>query len=278
MSKPVTSPIKRVQNRIETLRLELGEHNRRYYEDAAPTITDQEYDALYRELVVLETAHPELLTPDSPTQRVGGKPLEAFSQIRHRVPMLSLDNTYSEEEVIEFYRRVQKTLPGREVPVIIEPKIDGVAVSLFYEEGALRYAATRGDGVTGDDITQNARTIRSVPRHLHGQSLPERLEVRGEVYLPKSGFAQLNRDRAEAGLPIFANPRNSAAGSLKQLDPALVAKRPLAFVAHSFGLLEGGAELHSQSEMFGLLKECGLKISERLWTATTAEEIPARDP
>ena len=269
MSKPPES----AEKRVAMLRQELAEHNRRYYEDAAPTITDQQYDALYRELIDLETAHPELLTPDSPTQRVGGKPLEEFSQIRHRVPMLSLDNTYSEGEVSEFYRRVQKALPGREVPVIIEPKIDGVAVSLFYEHGALRYAATRGDGVTGDDITQNARTIRTIPRHLHGEALPKRLEVRGEVYFPKSGFAKLNRARAEAGLPLFANPRNAAAGSLKQLDPAIVAKRPLAFVAHSFGLLEGGAELHSQSEMFRVLAACGLKISERLWTAATAEDI-----
>ncbi len=269
MSKPPTPPVQR----IETLRVELAEHNRRYYEEAAPTITDQQYDALYRELVDLETAHPEYLTPDSPTQRVGGKPLEEFSQIRHRVPMLSLDNTYSEEEVAEFYRRVQKVLPGRAVPVVIEPKIDGVAVSLFYEGGALRYAATRGDGVIGDDITQNARTIRTIPRHLHGKSLPERLEVRGEVYLPKSGFARLNKERTEAGQPAFANPRNAAAGSLKQLDPAIAAKRPLAFVAHSFGLLEGGTEIHSQSEMFKLLTACGLKISEKLWEADTAEGI-----
>ncbi len=274
MAKATNSPTESDQKRVAALRTELAEHNRRYYEEAAPTITDQQYDALYRELIDLETAHPELLTPDSPTQRVGGKPLEEFSQIRHRVPMLSLDNTYSEEEVAEFYRRVQKALPGREVPVIIEPKIDGVAVSLFYENGALKYAATRGDGVVGDDITQNARTIRTIPRGLHGDALPERLEVRGEVYLPKSGFARLNRERTEAGLPAFANPRNAAAGSLKQLDPAVAAKRPLAFVAHSFGLLEGGsAELHSQSEMFRLLTACGLKISERLWTAATAEDI-----
>ena len=191
MSQSSALPIERARERIETLRIELAKHNRRYYEDAAPTITDQQYDALYRELVDLEAAYPGLLTPDSPTQRVGGKPLEEFSQIRHRVPMLSLDNTYSEEEVIaEFYRRVQKTLPGRDVPVIIEPKIDGVAVSLFYENGALRYAATRGDGVTGDDITQNARTIGTIPRRLHGDSLPGRLEVRGEVYLAQKRIRQ----------------------------------------------------------------------------------------
>ena len=263
-----------VRQEAAALRLEIAGHNQRYYQDAAPTITDQEYDALYRQLADLETAHPDLRTPDSPTQRVGGAPLEEFTQIRHRVPMLSLDNTYSETEVAEFYRRVQKALPGREVPVIIEPKIDGVAVSLFYEQGTLQYAATRGDGVTGDDITQNARTIKTIPRRLHGSGVPAQLEVRGEVYLPKAGFARLNQARQEAGQPVFANPRNAAAGSLKQLDPAVVARRPLAFVAHSFGLLEGGgAELHSQSEMFALLTRCGLPVSERLWTAADAEGI-----
>ncbi len=262
------------RQRAEALRLEIAGHNHRYYQDAAPTITDQEYDALYRELADLEAAHPDLLTPDSPTQRVGGAPLEEFTQIRHRVPMLSLDNTYSEEEVVEFYRRVQKSLPGREVPVIIEPKVDGVAVSLFYEKGALQYAATRGDGVQGDDITQNARTIKTIPRRLHGDGVPDELEVRGEVYLPKSGFSKLNESRAAEGKPLFANPRNAAAGSLKQLDPAIVARRPLAFVAHSFGLMEGGgATLHSQSEMFALLTKCGLRISEKLWTAADAEGI-----
>ena len=271
---PSSSAPESVRREVAALRLEIAAHNQRYYQDAAPTITDQEYDALYRHLADLEAAHPDLRSPDSPTQRVGGAPLEAFSQIRHRVPMLSLDNTYSETEVVEFYRRVQKALPGRDVPVIIEPKIDGVAVSLFYENGALGYAATRGDGVTGDDITQNARTIRTIPRRLHGEGVPKELEVRGEVYLPKAGFSQLNRARADAGQPLFANPRNAAAGSLKQLDPAVVAQRPLAFVAHSFGLLAGGAaELHSQSEMFALLTRCGLRISERLWTATDAEGI-----
>ena len=261
------------KQRIDALRSEIIEHNQRYYQDAAPSITDQEYDALYRELADLEAAFPEFLSPDSPTQRVGGAPLEEFTQIRHRVPMLSLDNTYSETEVAEFYRRVQKALPGRDVPVVIEPKIDGVAVSLFYEHGALQYAATRGDGVQGDDITQNARTIRTIPHRLRGKA-PERLEVRGEVFMPRSGFDKFNAARAAAGEPLFANPRNATAGSLKQLDPAIVAKRPLAFIAHSFGLLEGGAtELHSQSEMCELLTACGLKVSEKLWRENTVEGI-----
>jgi DNA ligase (NAD+) len=261
------------QHRVDALRAQIAEHNRRYYQEAAPTITDREYDALYRELADLEAAHPELARADSPTQRVGGAPLAEFTQIRHQVPMLSLDNTYSEEEVGEFYRRVQKALPNRDVPVIIEPKIDGVAVSLYYENGVLQYAATRGDGIVGDDITQNARTIRTIPTRLKGTP-PARLEVRGEVYLPNEGFARMNEARAEAGQPVFANPRNAAAGSLKQLDPAMVATRPLAFIAHSFGLLEG-AEVGSQTGMFALLDACGLHRSERLWTAHTAGEILA---
>ncbi|MBV9127992.1 MAG: NAD-dependent DNA ligase LigA [Verrucomicrobia bacterium] len=255
-----------IEQRLAELRREIEEHNRRYYEEAAPTISDQHYDALYRELRELETAHPALLTPDSPTQRVGGRPLEEFAQVRHRVPMLSLDNTYSETEVAEFYQRVRKALPGREVPVVIEPKVDGVAVSLFYEAGRLVYAATRGDGVTGDDITQNIRTIRTVPPRLRGDDFPAELEVRGEVFLPKSGFAKINAERAAAGQPLFANPRNAAAGSLKQLDPAIAARRPLDFFAHSYGLLTGRA-VGSHSEFFRLLDEVGIPHSQRLWSA-----------
>src|SRR5216117_4080597 len=168
--------------RIETLRRDITEHNRRYYEEAAPVISDREYDRLYRELVDLETQFPELVTPDSPTQRVGGKPLQAFAQIQHRVPMLSLDNTYSEEEVVNFYKRITRLLPDEKIPVVIEPKVDGVAVSVMYEKGRLKYAATRGDGVAGDDITQNIKTIRSVTHQLRGDA-PEVFEVRGEAYL-----------------------------------------------------------------------------------------------
>src|ERR1700739_3937341 len=155
-------------NRVVQLRREIEEHNRRYYEEAAPTISDREYDRLYAELVDLESRFPMLVTPDSPTQRVGGKPQQAFAQIKHRVPMLSLDNTYSEEEVANFYARIIRLLPNEKIPVVIEPKADGVAVSLFYENGKLKYAATRGDGLVGDDITQNIRTIRSVPERLRG--------------------------------------------------------------------------------------------------------------
>jgi DNA ligase (NAD+) len=257
--------------RVAQLRQEIEEHNRRYYQEAAPTISDREYDRLYRELVELEERFPELASPDSPTQRVGGKPLEAFAQVAHRVPMLSLDNTYSEDEVAEFRRRMERHLPNEKIPVVVEPKVDGVAVSLLYEKGCLRYAATRGDGTVGDDITQNIRTIRSVPKELKG-SAPDVLEVRGEVFMDKRGFAKLNAVRADAGLPPFANPRNAAAGSLKQLDPTIAAQRPLGVVFYGTGLVEG-AKLAKHSELFPLLKKLGLPCSERWWLADSIEEI-----
>ena len=257
--------------RVAELRREIEGHNRRYYEEAAPTISDREYDALYRELSDLEQKFPELASPDSPTQRVGGKPLKAFAQITHRVPMLSLDNTYSEEELGDFYKRLERLLPNKKIPVVIEPKVDGVAVSLLYEKGELRYAATRGDGTVGDDITQNICTIRSLPKKLKGD-VPDILEIRGEAYLHKTGFAKLNAERREAGLPEFANPRNAAAGSLKQLDPSIAARRPLGLVFYGTGLIEG-ATLDKHSELFALLKKLGLPGSERWWMAESLEEI-----
>ena len=257
--------------RIAQLRREIEEHNRRYYEEAAPTISDREYDQLYRELVDLEKQFPDLAKGESPTQRVGGKPLKAFGQITHRAPMLSLDNTYSEEEVTDFYRRLERLLPNKKIPVVIEPKVDGVAVSLLYEKGKLQYAATRGDGTVGDDITQNILTIRSVPRQLQGD-VPEVLEVRGEAYLNKAGFAKLNAERREAGLLEFANPRNAAAGSLKQLDPAIAAKRPLGVVFYGTGSIEG-ARLDKHSELFPLIKKLGLPASEKWWLADSVDEI-----
>ena len=260
-----------VEQRIGALRAEIREHDRRYYEEAAPTISDREYDQLYRELVDLEARYPQFASADSPTRRVGGAPQKAFAPITHRVPMLSLDNTYSEEEVAAFYRRMEKLLPNQKIPVVVEPKVDGVAVSLLYEEGHLRYAATRGDGRTGDDITQNIRTIRSLPKRLKGDA-PRVFEVRGEVFMTKEGFAKLNAERSEAGLPVFANPRNSAAGSLKQLDPAITARRPLGIILYGTGAVEG-VELTHQTELMELLKKLGLPCSERWWYATSVEEI-----
>src|SRR3954469_18962967 len=191
---------KEAAKRVTQLRHEIEEHNRRYHEEDAPTISDREFDELVRELSNLEKRFPNLATADSPTQRVGGKPLKAFGQITHRVPMLSLDNTYSEEEITDFYRRMERLLPNKKIPVVIEPKVDGIAVSLLYEKGNLRYAATRGDGTVGDDITQNVRTIRRVPVRLKGAA-PKILELRGEVYLDKKGFAKMNAAREEQGLP-----------------------------------------------------------------------------
>src|SRR5437773_511931 len=262
---------KEAAKRLRELRGEIRKHDRLYYEEAAPVISDREYDRLYRELVDLEKQFPDLVTPDSPTQRVGGKPLEAFAQIQHRVPMLSLDNTYSEGEVANFYKRITRLLPNAKIPVVIEPKVDGVAVSLLYENGRLRHAATRGDGFVGDDITQNIKTIRSNPERLRGAA-PKLFEARGEVYMDKRGFEKLNEERRKAGFPLFANTRNAAAGSLKHLDPSIVAKRPLGIVFYGTGGTEGvDVDLHS--EIFGLFKKVGLPTSERWWLAKSVDEI-----
>jgi DNA ligase (NAD+) len=258
------------ENKIAQLREEIRKHDRLYYQDAAPVISDREYDRLYRELVDLETEFPDLLTPDSPTQHVGGKPLEAFAQIQHRAPMLSLDNTYSEEEVANFYNRMMRLLPDEEIPVVIEPKVDGVAVSVMYEKGWLKYAATRGDGVVGDDITQNVKTIRGVPHQLRGA--PDVFEARGEAYLDKAGFEKLNRERKAAGLPLFANPRNAAAGSLKHLDPKAAAQRPLGIVFYGTGAVEG-TEIDLHSEIFRIFKKFGLPTHEKWWVSQSIDEI-----
>ena len=262
---------KQAAKRIPQLREEIRKHDRLYYEDAAPIISDHEYDRLYKELVDLETQFPDLLTPDSPTQRVGGKPLQAFEQVSHLIPMLSLDNTYSEAEVKNFYARMQRLLPDEKIPVVIEPKVDGVAVSLIYENGKLRQAATRGDGNVGDNITQNIRTIRSVPERLRDNA-PKLLEVRGEVYMDRKGFEKLNDEREKEGLALFANPRNAAAGSLKQLDPSIVAKRPLGIVLYGTGATER-VDIDLHSKIFPLLKKLGLPVTERWWMAESVEEI-----
>src|SRR6266446_7060895 len=262
---------KEAERKIRQLREEIRKHDRLYYEEAAPMISDHKYDRLYKELADLETQFPDLLTPDSPTQRVGGRPLQAFQQVSHLIPMLSLDNTYSEEEVKNFYARLQRLLPDEKIPVVIEPKVDGVAVSLIYESGRLRQAATRGDGNVGDNITQNIRTIHSVPERLR-DAAPKLLEVRGEVYMDRKGFEKLNDERQKQGLPLFANPRNAAAGSLKQLDPAIVAKRPLGIVLYGTGAIEG-LDVDRHSEIFPLLKNLGLPVTERWWLAQSVEEI-----
>jgi DNA ligase (NAD+) len=257
--------------RVTELRREIEKHDRLYYEQATPIISDRHYDRLYKELVDLEAEFPNLVTPDSPTQRVGGTPLQAFAQIEHRVPMLSLDNTYSEDEIANFYKRITRLLPDEKIPVVIEPKVDGVAVSLMYENGHLKYAATRGDGSVGDDITRNVKTIRSVPHQLR-VGAPKVFEVRGEAFLDKDGFKKLNKEREAAGLSLFANARNAAAGSLKHLDPKIAAKRPLGIVFYGTGATEG-ADVDLHSEVFPLFKNLGLPTHEHWWLADSVEKI-----
>ncbi len=266
-------PTAEAKDRIEALRKTIAEHDRRYYLEAAPAISDQEYDRLYRELRELETEFPDLVTPDSPTQRIGDAPLDGFAQIAHRTSMLSLDNTYSEAEVGDFFRRLQRLLPKTTVTTVIEPKVDGVAISLFYEDGRLVYAATRGNGTVGDDVTQNVRTIRAIPLRLPNAS-DIAAEVRGEIFLPKDVFARLNSDRQRAGEPAFANPRNTAAGSLKQLNSRLVAERRLSAIFYGFGLIEG-VTVTSQRETLARLSEWGLPTHRRVWTADSVEEVIA---
>ncbi len=254
----------RVEARIEALRRQIDDHNYRYYVLDDPEIPDAEYDRLMRELQRLESEHPELVTPDSPTQRVGAPPSSAFAEVRHRVPMLSLDNAFSDEELDEFDRRVRERLGMDEVAYSAEPKFDGLAVSLRYEGGRFVQAATRGDGYTGEDVTANARTIRAIPLRLLGEGWPELLEVRGEVVMPKRGFEALNERQRARGDKPFANPRNAAAGSLRQLDPAVTAERPLSFFAYAVGEMEGGAMADTHSGNMRLLQGWGLPVPREL--------------
>lgn len=248
-------------------------HDHAYYNLGQPTISDHEYDRLYRELLDLEKECPELLTPDSPSQRVGGAPLDAFAPVEHAVPMMSLDNTYSQEEVREFVERVARLLPEEELEWTVEPKIDGVAVNLRYENGVFVVGATRGDGTTGDDITANLKTIRSVPLKLSGNA-PAVVEVRGEAYMTNSGFAKLNLEREAAGEPVYANPRNTTAGTLKQLDSRNVATRPLGVIFYGLGQLEGDSwNPRTQVEMFEGLNQFGFKTHGRVWRCKTVEEL-----
>ncbi|GAJ08648.1 unnamed protein product, partial [marine sediment metagenome] len=236
-------------------------------------ITDRQYDKLFAELKVLEEANPQLITPDSPTQRVSGRPLEGFTTVRHAVPMLSMDNTYNAEELRAFDERVAKGLGGRDFDYVVELKIDGVAISLRYEDGTLVTAATRGDGEVGDDVTTNVRTIKAVPLVLlGGRKIPTVLEVRGEVYMPTAAFVELNKLRAEAGESAFANPRNAAAGSLKLLDARITAERNLAFFAYSIGELSGPlAENHYQT-LQGF-KKLGLPINPNIKKAGDIDKV-----
>lgn len=258
---------------IDRLRREIEEHDRRYYVEARPTISDPDYDRLFRELRDLESAHPELISPDSPTQRVGGRATAGFRQVRHAVPMLSLDNLFAKEGLEglqKWVTSVEKAVPGEPLEWLVEPKIDGLAISLRYEDGRLVTGATRGDGETGDDITDNLKTIRSIPLRIEGA--PEILEVRGEVYMPVAGFRRMCDEMRAAGEEPFANPRNAAAGSLKQLDPATVAKRPLTIVLYGIGEISDD-EPTTQAGLLAWLRKLGFPAPQFEKVCKSAEEV-----
>ncbi len=246
--------------RAAQLRDQIRYHNYRYYVLDDPEIPDAEYDRLLRELQALEAEHPELISPDSPTQRVGAKPLAAFGEVRHEVPMLSLDNAFDDQELADFDRRVRERLGIESVSYTAEPKLDGLAVSLLYERGVLQRGATRGDGSRGEDITQNVRTIKSVPLRLLGKGYPRRLEVRGEIIITHAGFKALNAAQEAQGEKLFANPRNAAAGSLRQLDPRITARRPLEMYCYGVGLVDGGDLPGRHSERLECLRDWGLRV------------------
>ncbi|MCD6046884.1 MAG: ligase [Gammaproteobacteria bacterium] len=253
--------------KVEQLRELIERYNEAYYEHDAPLVPDSEYDRIFRELQALEQKHPELLMPDSPTQRVGGKRLESFASVKHALPMLSLDNAFTTEEVINFGKRILDRFKSLDVqppsPLMFscEPKLDGLAVSLVYENGLLMRASTRGDGFTGEEVTENIRTIRAIPLRLKGQA-PKRLEVRGEVYMSKAGFEKLNTAQKKLGQKIFANPRNAAAGSLRQLDSGITATRPLMFFAYGVGVLEEAILPDRHSKILAWLKDFGFPVPE----------------
>jgi len=257
--------------RIEKLREQINRNNYLYYALDNPEVSDAEYDAQMRELKTLEEQFPQLITSDSPTQRVGTAPLAAFGAVAHPKPLLSLGNVFSDEEMEAWYARVLKLLGGRAFDLVCEHKMDGLAIALTYENGKFVQGATRGDGYNGENITQNLRTIRSIPLSVSGD-IPEKFEVRGEVYLPKAGFQKLNRERAEAGLPLFANPRNAAAGSVRQLDPRVTAGRALDIFIYALGYAEGKIIPATHWETMQYLKTLGFRINPNNRRVATLKE------
>ncbi len=256
-----------IVQRCQRLKDDLNQHNHAYYVLDDPSIPDSEYDRLMRELQAIEQEFPQLLTADSPSQRVGGVALDSFSQVVHAVPMLSLDNAFSDTEMVDFDRRIKERInlsASQQMTYACEPKLDGVAVSVLYKNGVLERAATRGDGSVGEDITANVRTIKSIPLRLQGDKLPNILEVRGEIYMPKDGFNRLNQKAKQAGEKPFVNPRNAAAGSLRQLDSKITATRPLEMCAYSVGQFEGGDKPNSHFQMLQMLGKFGFKINQHI--------------
>ncbi|CAH1530113.1 DNA ligase [Vibrio jasicida] len=269
MSEPVLQ-------RLEELKESLHYHAVRYYVEDNPEIPDAEYDRMMRELMDIEAEHPDLVTVDSPSQRVGGQPLSEFSQVTHEVPMLSLDNSFDDGELDSFHKRAQDRVPDQIIKqYCCEPKLDGLAVSLLYENGVLVQAATRGDGATGENITENVRTISAIPLKLQGKDWPARLEVRGEVFMPKAGFDKLNETARKKGEKVFVNPRNAAAGSLRQLDSRITASRPLSFYAYSVGVVEGATLASSHYERFLQIKSWGLPMCPETKRVDSLEEVKA---
>lgn len=267
VSKPpidVSSAPDEVRQRLFALREEIDEHNRRYYQHDAPIIPDSEYDRLLAELQALEQQYPELNRPDSPTHRVGAAPLKAFAAVRHEVPMLSLDNAFSDEAVRAFDQRMREKLELDEADYVAEPKLDGLAVSLLYENGRLVRGATRGDGHSGEDVTHNILTIADIPQRVTGSDFPVRFEVRGEVFMPHAGFAALNAKALLTGEKIFVNPRNAAAGSLRQLDPAVTATRPLRFLCYGYGWFPAAALPDTLQQMMANFRGWGLPVSDHM--------------
>jgi len=261
-----------LRERLRALRDQLHHHSYQYYVLDAPEIPDVEYDRLFRELQEIEAQHPEWLTPDSPSQRVGAEPLPSFNQVRHETPMLSLDNVFSEQELLDFDRRVKSRLDdAATLTYACEPKLDGIAVSLLYVDGILVRGATRGDGRVGEDITQNVRTIASIPLRLRGEGWPEELEVRGEIYMPRAGFERINALGRETDGKVFVNPRNAAAGSLRQLDSRITAKRPLEMSCYGIALQEGEALFETHSEGLQRLREWGFLVSPELRVVDSIE-------
>jgi DNA ligase (NAD+) len=247
--------------RAAELRAELKKHDYRYYVLDDPSVPDAEYDRLMRELRALEAAHPQLVVPDSPTQRVPGTPSAAFGEVVHSIPMLSLDNAFSDEDVAAFDRRIHERLGAEgDLEYVAEPKLDGLAIAVLYRAGVLEQAATRGDGLTGEEVTANVRTVRQVPHRLTGRA-PPLIEVRGEVFMPLKGFERMNARARERGEKVFVNPRNAAAGSLRQLDPRISAARPLDAFFYGIGVLEGAALPQGQAELLAWLRELGLPVS-----------------
>jgi DNA ligase (NAD+) len=274
------SPAKKSpKKRAGELRREIAHHDRRYYVLDDPEISDPAYDDLLRELREIEEANPDLVTPDSPTQRVGGAPLDKFNRVEHAEPMLSLANARDEEELRAWATRVERRLErldisGREITYVTEPKVDGLAISLTYENGTLTRGATRGDGRFGEEVTHNLRTMRSIPLSIDGA--PKLVEVRGEVYLPLAGFAQINEQRAADGEATFANPRNAAAGTIRQLDPSIAASRPLSIWCYGIAALKGGEEPASHSESLEWLRERGFRVNESVAVLQGIDEVAER--